>query len=122
MRKMDLNLIRPQIAEFTVLDKTFKIMERTIGQTISHAAEYETAVKDLDGLEKKKDLKAYQVRLNAWLLREIQIFIPEFTEKDFLGISETQRAEIVRLIFSSGNEEPTKNEKKSRKGQAGEKS
>ena len=95
-------MVRPQIAEFTLGGKLFRVMECSLGQRLTHRLEAERATKDLEAIKKKGGENAgrkYEEAFNAWLHREIQIFIPEFAKEDALKISPTQRTKILNLIF-----------------------
>ena|SRR3972149_7669361 len=130
MRTLDLDMVRPQIAEFTLGGKIFKVMECSLGQRIMHRLEADRAQADLEAIRRKggKDVaKKYEECLNAWLHREVQIFIPEYTKEDSLNASPTQRSKILNLIFEVDDEaEEQKNLETAKKkqvprGQRGEK-
>ena len=131
MRTLDLDMVRPQIAEFTLGGKLFKIMECSLGQRLMHRLEADKAQKELDRIKNKggEDVgKKYEESLNAWLFREIQIFIPEFTKEDALKVSPTQRSKILNLIFEVDDEaeerkeQETTKKKQAPRGRRGEKS
>ncbi len=47
MRTLDLDQTRPQVGEFILGGKTFKVMRRTIGQELVHRLELERVQKEL---------------------------------------------------------------------------
>lgn len=122
MRTMDLDQVRPQIAEFTLEGKTFRVMECTLGQRLLHRAEAKRANQELEKIRKKGGEDAgekYEESLNAWLHREIEIFIPEFTKEDAFKVGSTQRSKILNMIFEVDDEvEEKKNTETRKKKQA----
>lgn len=109
MRTVDLNQLRPVIAEIKLGDKTFQVYERNLRQRLTHDLEFNDATKDLERIKKKDKgeiTDEYMKRRAKWLFREVQIYIPEFTEKDSEELTDTQRAALFQAIFNTGNEEP----------------
>ncbi len=108
MRRMDCDQVRPQIGEVIIAGKTLKIMRRTIGQELLHDEELKKAQKSLKRLidsGKGYGTDEYTQLYNAWLRREIEIFIPEFTDKEFRAIDHKQREHILAMVFERDPED-----------------
>jgi hypothetical protein len=120
MRKLDLDMVRPQIGEFVFEGETFRVMKPTIGQLLTRRKEYDITEKELKKLEPKGNeslSSIYMERLTNWKSREIQIFIPEFKKVD--NLTEDQRDALLRMIFEVDEEaEVTENSKKKRQQRA----
>lgn len=115
MRTVDLDQMRPVIAEIKLNGKTFQVYERNLRQRLTHDLEFNEATKDLERIKKKNKgeiTDEFMARRQRWLWREVQIYIPEFTEEDNQELTDTQRAALFQAIFDTGNEEPA-TEKKS---------
>ena len=127
MRTLDLDQSRPQVGEFTLGGKTFKVMRRTIGQELMHRLELDKVQKELKkiaGNGKDYDKDVYEDKLHGWFAREIQIFVPEFAKKDFEKIDHDQRVKILEMIFEKEEEpeaveSPRQVQKKREKGSRG---
>jgi hypothetical protein len=96
-------MVKQQIGELKLGGKIFPIFEPSIGQRLRHTAELEQTRKDMQKWQKKKEEEGfsdkYDAFLRAWYLRELKIFIPEFTKEDLEKIDHNQRAKIFELIF-----------------------
>lgn len=116
MRKLDLDMVRPQIGEFKFQGTTYKIFKPTIGQLLTRRKEYEMAERELKKLESPNPQEEgystdYLERLNTWKAREISIFIPEFDKVE--EMTEDQRTKVLEMIFeveenSESLDEPAK--------------
>lgn len=121
MRTLDLDMVKQQIGEIKLGGKTFPIFEPSIGQRLRHTAELAQTRKDMAKMQKAKEEEGfadkYDAFLNAWYLREIKIFIPEFAKEDLEKIDHNQRAKIFELIFGvepEGSEVPAEKKTTSR--------
>ena len=105
MKTIDLDLSRKLIGKVKLKGKTYDIYQQTIGQTLQHTAEAREAQADLDKFREANDGDGFVKRQAEWLIREIQIFVPELKDADIKGLSQDQRVQIMNLVFGLDEEE-----------------
>jgi hypothetical protein len=104
MRTLDLGIVREQIGSVKVGKKTLVVFEPTIGQQLTHAKETRKWRAYIDKAQKDNvSGEEFVKERNSWFLREVQIFIPEFTQDDYEMITFAERVRILNLCF--GEEE-----------------
>jgi hypothetical protein len=127
MQSVDKKLIRRKLGRVEVGGKNYDLLQPTMGQYLEHTLESEETLATLKELDPNS--KESEVKYLEWLIRELQIFVPEMTRDIALGITHEQRREIMGYFLTygtTGDETPDaeseKGKKKAVKKSRGEKS
>jgi hypothetical protein len=116
MQSVDKKLIRRKLGRVEVEGKNYDLLQPTMGQYLEHTLESEETLKALKELDPNS--KESEVKYLEWLIRELQIFVPEMTRDLALGISHEQRREIMSYFLTygtTGDEAPAEEEKGKKK-------
>lgn len=108
MRTIDLDLVRNKIGEFILDGKVYSVYEATLGQTIQHRSEAASISKKLEKLRKDENFEEFTKLQLEWLMREIQIFIPEMKDEALKKLTPGQRSKVMNLIFGVEEDESSR--------------
>jgi hypothetical protein len=126
MQAVDKKLIRRKLGRVEVDGKAYDLFQPTMGQYLEHSLEGDEIVKTLKELDSGS--KESEMAYLEWLIRELQIFVPEITREKALALTHDQRRELMGYFLtygSAGDEAPSEEkpaEKKRAKKSPGEKS
>ena len=116
MHSVDKKLIRRKLGSVEVGKKTYDLLQPSMGQYLEHTVETEEALKTLKELDPNS--KDSEIKYLEWLIRELQIFVPEITRDVALTLTHEQRREIMSYFLTygtTGDEAPVEEESTQKK-------
>ena len=98
MNSIDKKLVRTRLGSFILDKKKYEVFKPTLRQIFTHTIEQKEAFDKMKELAENEDNLGYVKTRMEWLIRELQIFIPEMGD-DAQDIDDDQRDEILKIIF-----------------------
>jgi hypothetical protein len=116
MHSVDKKLVRRKLGRVEVDGKGYDLLQPSMGQYLEHTQETEEILKEMKDMDPNS--KESEIKYLEWLIRELQIFVPEITRDKALTLTHDQRREIMSyfLTYSTASDEtPTEEEKPAEK-------